>query len=258
VSSLTVAFDGPNPKLSSTDKKNYQNKIEGFQNWLSARPTFTVPVSVWVNDEWTHQAVMLKRVYNDITASDKMTPFLFFAQDDSEVVGDVDTHKILQALNNDPQVQYVRFYWQQDCRYDVFLSTRMCNPEVTRDDLIQTPWYSDRPHFATASFYADNVFPKIPENARNNPEVLVERKLVSLKTMWMYGTPGNMFHDVNHMSWSHNMENKRIENVRAREWMRNNEPHETVPQVEKKFKAEKKLNSSRRRRRSSTRAVNIM
>jgi len=213
LSTLTVAFDGPNPRLSSDEKLNYFRKIAGFQNWLSAEELSSV--NVWINDEWTHQANMVKRVYNNISSSHKMTPFLFFTQDDSEVVGEVDTLVVLDALIHDPQVQYVRFYWQPDCKSDVFLSINMCDPKVSRYSgmLTQTPWYSDRPHFATTSFYVDNVFPKIPEDARNNPEVLVERKLVSLKTMWMYGKPGYMLHDVNHLSWSHNMEGVRIENV---------------------------------------------
>merc|ERR1719482_2123676 len=90
----------------------------------------------------------------------------------------------------------------------------MCDPNVTRNDgkLVQTPWYSDRPHFATTAFYQNTVLPRIPEDARNTPEVILERDFVSLKTMWMYGMPGYQFHDINHMSWSHNMET-RIENI---------------------------------------------
>merc|ERR1719240_2266742 len=117
---------------------------------------------------------------------------------------------ILRAMREDPKVQYVRLYWRQNCANDLFLYRHVCDPEVTLYGgmFVNTPWYSDRPHFATTSFYEDNVFPRILENDTNTPEEIVEQGLCSLETMWLYGMPGHMLHEVNHLTSAYNMQDR--------------------------------------------------
>merc|ERR1712217_425035 len=95
--------------------------------------------------------------------------------------------------------------------------TRPCTPHPQSELLHRTHSYSDRPHFATSSFYLQTVFAQISPDYKGFAEDLLMYKLGLHGNMWLYGMRGDMFrerhsgihsfngHDVSLMSALHTL-----------------------------------------------------
>jgi len=203
---VTVAFDGVAPNLgkdSDEVRNNYHRKISDFRGWVATQTSN--PVEIWINDAWTHQANMQKRVLDYVKSKGRMKPFLFFTQDDSEVVGEVDTPFILRTMASDPEVDYVRIYWCNDCsKGEVWKGQKyvLCTTPHSSERLVRTWMYADRPHFMTTNFFMDNVYPNIPIDAKKTPEQLMQNAFGREGPLWLYGRAGHMRHDANRMQGS--------------------------------------------------------
>jgi len=203
-SQTIVAFDGRHPDLDDNVWQNYQRQIKQFQETIKHRNWNWV--KVFENPDWTHQAVMLRRV-----AAKWTSPFVFLMQDDSQVLGSIDTPFILYSLRCDREVDYVKFLWHDDCikddgSYNTWYETDPCTPHAS-NKLQRTLVYSDRPHFATTNFYTLKVFPRIPPNSKHTPEQIFEHAFGMDGHMWLYGTRKHMLHDKNLLGGSFNVRN---------------------------------------------------
>jgi len=186
-------------RLSDDVALSYEKKISALEDWNAKE--FGGHLAFFRNTEWTHQTEMLHRVFDWLSDSGKLTPIVYLAQDDSPVAGEIDVPFILETLGCDPDVDYVRFLWSNDCTEGKASNwNEPCVQHGSTSLLHNVSRMSDRPHFATASFYWDTIFARTPRNYRGAPE----RSVRSAKHMWLYGERGNMLHDTNMLTNSYN------------------------------------------------------
>jgi len=185
--------------LLSTQETKYQQKMKDFEDW--GKKELGSQLIMFKNPEWTHQAEMLHRVFEHLIVTRRLTPIVYLAQDDSPVMGPIDTPLIMSMLSCDPTVDYVRFLWSKDCTEGRAANwNKPCMQHPNTAFLQNVTRMSDRPHFATTRFYFDSIFRRIPRDYRGAPE----RKAIGLKNAWLYGKRHEMLHDSNELQNSLN------------------------------------------------------
>ena len=143
--------------LHSATAAHYRLKLESFERWN--REELNNQAIVFKNTEWTHQAEMLRRVFNFLGEQKKLTPLVYLAQDDSPVTGSIDVPSILERLSCDPTVDYVRFLWSDDCTTGKAANwNQPCEAHPDAPWLQSVSRMSDRPHFATTHLYYSEIF----------------------------------------------------------------------------------------------------
>lgn len=194
-SNIVVMFDNRAPDVSDTQWNAYLRKINDFKSWVRSDASLS-KIHVLFNTKWQHEAGTWRTAWNMYK-----TPIIFHDQDDSLVSGPVDVDFILRSLLSDPKVNYVKFFWHNDCSNDEDASGPYYEaaPCIAHSSglLQSTDFYSDRPHFARRKWYDDEIWPRIPENFVGNPEILVERAKAKPAGMWIYGERNNMKRDNN-------------------------------------------------------------
>mmetsp|Transcript_51386 Transcript_51386/g.149238 ORF Transcript_51386/g.149238 Transcript_51386/m.149238 type:complete len:314 (-) Transcript_51386:94-1035(-) len=179
--------------------KFYGQKLHDFKEWNENE--LGGAVTIFENKEWTHQAEMLHRVFEHLEATRTLAPLVYLAQDDSPVSGNIDVPLILRSLSCDPEVDYVRFLWSNDCTEGRAANWNQPCEQHPRTHLLHSVGrMSDRPHFATTDFYFNQIFRRIPRAYRGAPE----RKAIGLKHAWIYGARHMMLHDSNVLQNSYN------------------------------------------------------
>jgi len=185
--------------LDSNTSMHYKGKLESFQRWN--REELDNQAIVFQNTEWTHQAEMLRRVFNFLGEQKRLTPLVYMVQDDSPVTGRIDVPPILEKLSCDPQVDYVRFLWSPDCTVGRAVSWNTpCETHPDAKWLQSTERMSDRPHFATTHFYYSEIFRRCPPEFRGSPEYCAP----GIKHGWLYGERHSMLHEANELRDSYN------------------------------------------------------
>lgn len=185
--------------LPESTAANYSKKLREFKKWNEE--ALGGQVTIFQNQEWTHQAEMLHRVFEYLEANMTWTPLFYLAQDDSPVFGSIDVPLILRLLSCEPDVEYVRFLWSNDCTEGRAKNWNEPCEQHNRTEMLQSVGrMSDRPHFATANFYYDQIFRRCPRFYRGAPE----RKARGVHKAWLYGKRHEMLHDTNALVNSYN------------------------------------------------------
>jgi len=185
--------------LSSSTKESYEQKMEDFEEW--GKKELGSQLIMFKNEEWTHQAEMLRRVFEQLIQKKQLTPIVYLAQDDSPVMGAIDVPFIMSKLSCDPKVDYVRFLWSSDCGEGKAANWNdPCAQHPDTPFLHNVSRMSDRPHFATSHFYFDSIFRRVGRSYRGAPE----RAARGIKNAWLYGRRHEMLHDSNELQNSLN------------------------------------------------------
>lgn len=191
-----VAFDGIAPYvegqtelMSTSAKEGYAEKKQAIKEWNDEH--MAGDITIFENPEWTHQALMMKRIFNQLSTDNMLTPWVFVSQDDA-IPYDLDMPWLLNMMSCDETVEYVRFLSTDDCDENHEFEQPCKSHSSGR--LQQTAKYSDGPHFATTRFYMDHVLPFIEESEHKVPE---QCGIPSNDVMWMYGAHLSMKHEVN-------------------------------------------------------------
>jgi len=175
---------------------DYAEKLKGFE--ALGADVLGGPVTVFKNSEWTHQAEMVHRVLEHLQEEGTLTPFVYLAQDDSPVFGDIDVPWILRMLSCDPDVRNVRLLKHPTCVEREF--DEPCTQHPATPFLHKMKRYSDRPNFGTTAFFLNEMFPRIPRSYRGGPE----RNFNYYPHLWLYGEEGRMWHERNALVDSYN------------------------------------------------------
>ena len=177
---VIIVADGRHPSKTDEEWAAYRTKLSKLQE---LEPNVVIDQG----SEWRHQALSLRRSMGEHLKS----PFVFVLQDDCALqVGEEDVAYIMTALCNSPDVSYVKLWWgstpaQRSAQTNEQYETKPGKPHPTFPKLTSTHFWSDRPHFALAEHYRQDVWPHFDENDRCTMEQKMERRLTS--GLWIYG-----------------------------------------------------------------------
>ena len=129
------------------------------------------------------------------------TRYVFSIQEDTALRPPIDTPLIHSLLATDPDVEYVKFSWHDDCVEDAATGRlhheqAPCTRHAQSALLHRIGFWSDRPHFATREAYERRVFPLLQPTARLSPEQLFVHRAPRERGLWLYGRRGDMHHDL--------------------------------------------------------------
>eukprot|EP00929_Paragymnodinium_shiwhaense_P011192 TRINITY_DN11667_c0_g1_i2.p2 TRINITY_DN11667_c0_g1~~TRINITY_DN11667_c0_g1_i2.p2 ORF type:complete len:236 (-),score=50.08 TRINITY_DN11667_c0_g1_i2:221-928(-) len=206
---IVVAFDGLQADIKQEERNSYKMKIQHIKDFVNSGGAGH-PAEVLESDAWMHQANTLRRAKNEVMKRKKMTPILYSAQDDSDIVGEINTSFIVRALLCDDDVESIRFFDREDC--DTDKKDHACKRPVKTHSsgLMQySEIQSDRPHFALTNLYERVMFPRIPTDDKKAKKKYTPEQYfyyVAFKRNWVYGARNEMLHEKNLLHDSENME----------------------------------------------------